>query len=142
MKTKFYAVMLIAAIVIGATSTQTAFGQSLQITEGVELSTEQVVFVVIIGSIAGLVKSWQGYDKSPNNFDLLRFANGVRDNILISIPVALGTALTMPDMHAVGYVMLFFTVMGAAAFVQSARKKSIPSNASEEEIERILEERP
>jgi len=37
--------------------------------------------------------------------------------------------------------MIFFSVIGAAGFAQKAKKKSIPSNASEEEIAKILEGR-
>ena len=94
-----------------------------------------------IGALAGGIKAWQGYDKSPNEFDFLKFVNGVRDNILVSIPIAFGAALALPEIHAVGYVMIFFSVIGAASFAQKARQTSIPSNASPEDIAKILEER-
>ena len=133
--------MIVAASAMGLASTQTAFGQSIQITEDLTLSTNQVITVIIIGALAGTLKAWQGYDKSPNDFDLLKFVNGIRDNILISIPIAFGAALALPDLHAVGYVMIFFSVMGAAGLAHKAKEKSIPSNASEEEIAKILEGR-
>ncbi len=120
---------------------QIAHGQTLEIAEGLTLSTNQVVIIIGIGSLAGLVKAWQGYDKSPNDFDLLKFVNGVRDNILVSLPLALGAALAMPDLHAVGYVMIFFAVMGGAGLGKKIRQTSIPSNATDEEIEKILESR-
>ncbi len=141
MNRKYLAVLIMVAASIGALSTQTAFGQSIQITEDLALSTDQVIFVIIIGAVAGAIKAWQGYDKSPNDFDFLRFVNGIRDNILVSIPIAFGAALALPELHAVGYVMIFFSVIGAASFAQKARETSIPSNASEEEIAKILEER-
>ena len=65
------------------------------------------------------------------------FVNGIRDNILISIPIAFGAALVLPELHAVGYVMIFFSVIGAAGFAQKARQTSIPSNASTEEIAKM-----
>jgi hypothetical protein len=71
----------------------------------------------------------------------LKFVNGIRDNVLISIPIAFGAALALPNLHAVGYVMIFFSVIGAAGIAQKAKEKSIPSNASEEEIANILEGR-
>ena len=141
MNKQFFAVFIIASFAIITSATNLAFGQSIQISEGITLSTDQVVFIIGIGALAGTIKAWQGYDKSPNNFDLLRFVNGVRDNILIAIPIAFGAALTMPELHAVGYVMIFFAVIGAAGFAQKSREKSIPSNASDEEIDRILSER-
>jgi len=141
MNNKHLAVLIMVAASIGALSSQTAFGQSIQITEDLALSTDQVIFIIGIGALAGAIKAWQGYDKSPNDFDLLRFVNGIRDNVLISIPIAFGAALALPEIHAVGYVMIFFSVIGAASFAQKAREKSIPSNASEEEIAKILEER-
>lgn len=141
MKTQFAILFVVAALAIGTASTQTAFGQSIQITEELSLSTDQVLFVIGIGALAGAIKAWQGYDKSPNDFDLLKFVNGVRDNILVSIPIAFGAALALPEIHAVGYVMIFFSVIGAASFAQKARQTSIPSNASPEDIAKILEER-
>ena len=122
MNTKFVILLLVAATTIGTAATQTAFGQSIQITEDLALSTNQVIFVIGIGALAGAIKAWQGYDKSPNDFDLLRFVNGIRDNILVSIPIAFGAALALPELHAVGYVMIFFSVIGAAGFAQKARK--------------------
>lgn len=141
MKTKFLILMIVAASAMGLASTQTVFGQSLEIADGLELSTTQVGFVIGIGVLAGAIKAWQGYDKSPNDFDFLKFINGIRDNVLVSIPVAFGAALALPELHAVGYVMIFFTVIGAAGFVQKAREQSIPSNASQEEIDEILKKR-
>lgn len=141
MKTKFAILFVVAALAIGTATTQTAFGQSIQITDNLALSTDQVIFVIGIGALAGAIKAWQGYDKSPNDFDLLKFVNGVRDNILVSIPIAFGAALALPEIHAVGYVMIFFAVIGGASFAQKARQTSIPSNASPEDIEKILDER-
>jgi hypothetical protein len=141
MNTKHFAVLIMIAASLGALSSQTAFGQSIQITEELTLSTDQVLFVIGIGALAGAIKAWQGYDKSPNEFDLLRFVNGIRDNILVSIPIAFGAALALPELHAVGYVMIFFSVIGAASFAQKARETSIPSNATPDEIAKILEER-
>lgn len=141
MKTKFAILFVVASLAIGTAATQSAFGQSIQITEDLALSTDQVIFVIGIGALAGAIKAWQGYDKSPNDFDLLKFVNGIRDNILVAIPIAFGAALALPEIHAVGYVMIFFAVIGGAGFAQKARQKSIPSNASPEDIAKILEER-
>ena len=137
----YFVVLIAAALIVGTASSQTAFGQNFQITEGVELSTNQVIFVIGIGSLAGVIRAWQGYDKSPKDFDLLKFVNGIRDNILIAIPIAFGTALTMPDISAVGYVMIFFSVIGVVSMVHKTQEKSIPSNASPEEIKKITDER-
>jgi len=137
-----YAIILVAiASLVGVAASQTAFGQTIQLNEELELSTDQVIFVIGIGSLAGVIRAWQGYDKSPNDFDWLRFVNGVRDSILISLPVAFGAALALPELHAVGYVMIFFAVVGGTTMAQSARKKSIPSNATPEEIQKVLDER-
>lgn len=141
MNTKLIAILFVAAASFGALSTQIAFGQSVQIAEGLELSTNQVIYILIIGAFAGIIRAWQGYDKSPNDFDLLYFVNGVRDSILVSIPIAFAAALTLPELNPVGYVMIFFTVFGGASFAATQKKKSIPSNATPEEIEKILESR-
>lgn len=132
--------MGIASLVVFSMG-QIANGQPIEIAEGLTLSGNQVVIIIGIGSLAGLVKAWQGYDKSPDNFDLLKFVNGVRDNILVSLPIAFSAAIVMPDLHAVGYVMIFFAVMGGAGLGKKIRQTSIPSNATDEEIEKILESR-
>jgi len=64
MKTKFLILFVVAALTMGLVSTQTAFGQSIQITEDLTLSTNQVIVVIAIGALSGAIKAWQGYDKS------------------------------------------------------------------------------
>ena len=138
-KTKFIIVFVISALVVGMMSSQLSFGQEIQITENMTLSSDQVFFIIIIGAVAGTVKAWQGYDKSPKDFDAIRFVNGVRDSILISIPAAFGIALGMPSINAVGYVIVFFGVIGGTVIAQMAKKPSIPSNATPQQINKILE---
>lgn len=136
-----FLVLMVAAISLAAIGNQFVEAQSVVIAEGIELDTNQVIYVVIIGAIAGTVKAWQGYDKSPNDFDFVVFINGVRDSVLVAVPIAFTAALALPELNAVGYVMIFFAVIGGVSFGHKAKEKSIPSNASEEEIEKILEER-
>lgn len=137
-KTKFIIVFVIVALAVGMTSSQLSFGQEIQVTDNMTLSSDQVIFIIIIGAAAGTVKAWQGYDKSTKDFDALLFVNGIRDSILISIPAALGIALGMPSINAVGYVIVFFGVIGGTVIAQKAKKPSIPSNATPEQINKIL----
>jgi len=141
MNTKHMIVLITASILVGATSTQLSFGESIQITEGLILSGEQVAFIIGIGAFAGLVTAFLGYDKTPNDFDPLLFTKGVIQVILVSVPAAFGVALGMPSINAMGYVIIFFAVVGGRELANKAKQKSIPSNASEEEIQKILDER-
>lgn len=140
MKKKLLAIMIIAALAIGLTTNQFAEAQDIVISEGIELNTTQVIYVIIIGSVGGVIVAWQGYDKSPNDFDKILFINGVRDAVLASVPIAIATALTI-ELNAVGYVLVFFATMGLGSRITTARKSSIPSNATDEEIQAILDAR-
>lgn len=140
MNKKLLAVLIIAGLAIGLSTNQYAEAQEIELVEGVELNTTQVIYIIIIGGVAGVIVAWQGYDKSPNDFDKILFINGVRDAVLASIPIALTTALTM-ELNAVGYVIVFFAAMGLGDRISKARKASIPSNATPEEIQAILDAR-
>src|SRR5574338_1236126 len=136
------------AVLIGLTSmagilgstTPFAFAQDVTLSPGIELNTGQVINVIIIGGVAGLLVAYQGYSKSPNDFDSVRFVNGVLNAVLASIPLALATALTT-DLNAVGYVNVFFASAGLGGIISKARQTSISSNATDEEIQAILDSR-
>lgn len=130
--------MGIASLVVFSMGQQIAFGQTIQIVEGLSFSTGEVAFIIGIGVVAGIIRAWQGYDKSPNDFDLLYFVASIRDAALIAIPVAFTAAMGFAEINALAYVLIFFSVWGATGAVNTARKQSIPSNASPDEIENIL----
>lgn len=140
-KLRYILLLCVLAISLGVVGEQFVEAQTIEISDNISLDSTQVIYVVIIGSVAGVIRAWQGYDKSPNDFDTIHFITGVRDSVLISIPAAFATALTLPELNATMYVLLFFTIIGGTTFIHSARLKSIPSNATEEEIEEILRER-
>ena len=73
MNTKHFAIVLLVAVVtIAASTNELAYGQSIQVTEGIEFTTEEVISIIIIGAFAGVIRAWQGYDKSPNEFDFVK----------------------------------------------------------------------
>lgn len=135
-------VLLLVAIGIssGFLADQFAQAQEFELTPNVKLDTNQVIIVIIIGTVGGIVRAWQGYDKSPNDFDFVEFIRGVRQAVLISIPIALSSAIMM-ELNAYGYVVVFFAVIGGTQTLNTALRPSIPSNATEEEIEAILNRR-
>lgn len=141
MKTIKYVLLLVAvAILSGVAADQFVEAQTIEVTKDINLDTNQVIIVIIIGVVGGVVRAWQGYDKSPNDFDTLLFINGIRNAVLASIPIALASALTT-ELNAFGYVMIFLGVVGTTNLASNTMKKSIPSNATPEEIQRILDER-
>lgn len=119
--------------------TQIASAQSVEIADGIRLSTEQTIHIIIVGAIGGLVYSWMGYKNTPLDFDLVKFLNGWISNILIAVPYAIGIALTSPQLDLLEYVMIFFAIIGTTYTARQGFKKSIPSNATDEEIQSILE---
>jgi hypothetical protein len=140
-KTTKVALMILVAVVTGIMGQQFVHGEDVNIGGGLVLNTDQVIFIIIIGGVAGLTRSFLGYEKSPNDFDGLLFAKTTIQMVLISIPAALAYVLALPELNAVGYVFAFFTIAGMSDYLRAGQRKTIPSNATEDEISRILDER-
>lgn len=137
-KTTKIAFMVLVASMTGVLGQQLVHGEEIDIGGGLILNDQQVIFIIIIGAVAGLTRAFLGYEKSPNDFDRLLFAKTVIQMVLIAIPAALAYVLALPELNAVGYVFAFFTIAGISDFVRTGQKKTIPSNATEDEINRIL----
>jgi len=138
-KYKAILLLLVAAFGLGFVGDQFVQAQTIEISEGISLNSSQVVYVIIVGSVAGVLRAWQGYDKSPNDFDVVIFIRNIRNAVLLAIPIALSSAIMLPELNLFGYVMLFFSVVGATDLFNRGQKPSIPTNATEEEIEKILD---
>lgn len=133
-------VLFAVAIATGMLADQFVDASDVEVAPGVRLDTNQVIIVVVIGAVGGTVRALQGYTKSPNDFDWVLFANTIWKNIAVAVPFALASAV-MQDFTAFNLVTLFFAVVGTTEFIKTAQKRSIPSNATDDEIARILQER-
>lgn len=92
------------------------------------LDTNQMVIVVGIGFAAGVLQAYQGYRVTKEDWDTLKFFDGIIKNTLASIPLAITAALTQTDMNLFTYVTIFFAATGIAVQYSYARKKTVGSN--------------
>jgi hypothetical protein len=97
------------------------------------IAPEQALIVVLLGVGAGFLTAYQGYRTTPEDFDKLKFFDGVIYGIIGSVPLAIGSAMTV-ELDVFGYVMIFFAAIGVGGQIRKTRQKTIPSNATVTEI--------
>ena len=125
---------LIAVAMIGVDQ---ANAQSISM-DGFEINAEESAIVIGLGLGAGILVAYQGFRTTPEDFDGLKFLDGVIKNTLASVPLAIGAAVAQTELNVFVYAIIFFAAMGISTQYSYSRKKTIPNNATEEEIENIL----
>lgn len=135
-KIHILAILSIVALA-GFVTSDFASAQEIEIVDGVEINGEQAITVVFIGIAAGFLVAYQGYRTTPEDFDTMKFFDGVIYAVIGAVPLAIGTAMTV-NLDVFGYVTIFFAAIGVGSQIKKARQRTIPSNATEEEIEDIL----
>lgn len=105
----------------------TAFAQTVVI-QGLEINTTQAVTVIFLGVGAGVLVAYQGYRTTKDDWDTLKFFDGVIYSVLASVPLAVGTALTQTELGIFGYVTIFFASLGIGYQIKQSKKSTIPSN--------------
>jgi len=126
---------MFSVIAVAMVGMNYSYGQSIS---GFEINTEQSAIVISLGIGAGILVAYQGYRTTPEDWDTLKFFDGVIKNTLASVPLAIGAAVTQTEINLFVYAMIFFAAMGISTQYSYSRKKTIPNNATEEEIEDIL----
>jgi len=96
--------------------------------EELRLVDEQTLKIILVGTLGGLLMAYQGYRTSKEEWDTLKFFDGVLHTVIVSVPIALGAALTQTDLSLYGLVLVFFASIGAGSQLMEARTKTIPSN--------------
>lgn len=114
-----------------------ASAEPVEIIKGMEINSNQAITVVVIGIVAGFLVAYQGYRTTPDDFDALKFFDGVIYAVIGSVPLAIGTAVTV-QLDVFGYVTVFFAAIGIGSQIKQSRKTTIPTNATDEEIEAML----
>ena len=93
------------------------------------LDANQSIIVVLVGAFAGLLTAYQGYRTTKENWDTLKFFDGVIMAILGSVPLAIGSAITQTQLGVFEYVMIFFASLGIGVQIKYTRQPTVPSNA-------------
>ena len=104
-----------------------AFAQSANI-EAFEFDTTQSITIILIGCGAGLLVSYQGYRTTTDDFDTLKFFDSVIKSILVSVPLAITSALTYTHLGIFEYVLIFGASMGFAWQIRKTMKPTLSSN--------------
>lgn len=125
------------AALAGFVTLDFAFAQQMEVVEGVQINSDQAITIVVIGIAAGFLVAYQGYRTTPEDFDPLKFFDGVIYSVIGSVPLAIGTAVTT-DLTVFGYVSIFFAAIGVGSQIKKTRQRTIKANATDEEIETIL----
>ena len=93
-------------------------------------NTEQSITVILLGVGAGVLLAYQGYRTTSDDWDTLKFFDGVIMSVLGSIPLAIGAAATSTTLDVFGYVLIFFAALGIGQQISVTRRKTIPSNSA------------
>lgn len=104
-----------------------AFAQTVDVA-GIEFDTTQSVTIIVIGVSAGLLVAYQGYRTTSKDWDTLVFFDSVIKSTLISIPLAVASAITQTHLGIFEYVTIFGASMGFAWQLRKTLKPTIPSN--------------
>lgn len=101
----------------------------------IQMSSSEMATVVLVGAIGGLLHAYQGYRTGKEDFDKLKFFDGVITCILSSVPLAIGAAIQQTasgqPLNVFTYVLIFFASIGLGFQIQQTRKSTIPSNQAE-----------
>lgn len=104
-----------------------AFAQTVNV-QGVQFDTTQSITVVLIGVGAGFLVAYQGYRTTTKDWDTLQFFDSVIKATLVSIPLAVGSAITQTHLGIFEYVAIFGASMGFAWQLKKSMKPTLSSN--------------
>lgn len=93
------------------------------------LTDAQTGEVILVGAIAGLLVAYQQESKSTTPVNWLQFPSIVLQTTVVTIPIAITSALTSTNLNLLGLVLVFFAAIGVQAQAAMAKKPVIPLNA-------------
>lgn len=98
----------------------------------IQMTSSEMITVVVVGALGGLLHAYQGYRTGKEDFDKLKFFDGVITCIISSVPLAIGAAVQQTasgqPLNVFTYVLIFFASIGLGFQIQQTRKSTIPSN--------------
>jgi hypothetical protein len=96
--------------------------------QGFEIDTTQSLTVIGVGFSAGLLVAYQGYRATSKDWDTLVFLDSVIKSVLVSVPLAVTSALTHSSLGIFEYVLIFGASMGFAWQLRKTMKPTLSSN--------------
>lgn len=123
-KYKKISLVLIIAMIGLVGIGQTSYGQNVDALANI--SSEQSIIVVVLGIGAGALVAYQGYRTSSEDWNTLRFFDGLIMSVIGSIPLAIGAAISQTELNLFGYVAIFFSAIGVGYQITQTRKKTVP----------------
>jgi len=125
-KTKLGLVM-VAIFAIMASLQLPAYAQTGSIV--VNLTDAQTVEVIAVGVFAGLVMAFQQERTATTPVSAFAFLNLAVQTTIVSIPIAIASALTQTNLNLLGLVLVFFASIGATVQLQKLKQPTISASA-------------
>lgn len=94
------------------------------------INETQAGIVIGLGIGAGFLTAYQGYRTTNEDWDTLKFFDGVIEHTLGAIPLALAAAVSQTSFGLVEYAIIFFAAIGVGVQINYSRKKTVESNAT------------
>jgi len=90
------------------------------------LTDAQTLYIILTGLVGGLLLAYQNERTHPTGLGYLGFVDTALRSVIVTIPIALASALTQTDLNLFGYVIVFFASIGATVQLQQVRQATIP----------------
>ncbi len=129
--------LITTVVLAGLLTTDLAFGQTIE-AGGIVIDEKQSLTVLGLGVLAGVITAYQGYRTTKEPWDTLKFFDGLIMNVIGSVILAIGAAVTQTELNVFGYVAVFAGAMGIGVQINYSRRKTVPSNAPDEKPKLII----
>jgi len=101
-----------------------------EVEDVVSITTAQSAYVILLGIGAGTLVAYQGYRTTNQDWDTLKFFDGLIMSVIGSVPLAIGAAITQTQFGLFDYAVIFFAAIGVGVQISKTRKKTVPSNTT------------
>jgi len=118
---------MVAIFAIMASLQLPAYAQTGSIV--VNLTDAQTVEVIAVGVFAGLVMAFQQERTATTPVSAFAFLNLAVQTTIVSIPIAIASALTQTNLNLLGLVLVFFASIGATVQLQKLKQPTISASA-------------
>jgi len=113
--------IMLFVLVIASIGIPMAHAQTIEVIEGIELETSQVIAILGIGVLAGVIRSLINW----TNSEITTRKEGIRNItacILATIPLSFTAAMGL-QLNLLGYIVVFFAAYGGGAALQNINIK-------------------
>ena len=121
--------VFILLLIIGFIGIQTAYAQTIELVEGINLETDQVIVILVLGVLAGITRAFINKQTKPSTSttgtdtpkaepEKNQFFKNIITCVLATIPLGFTAAMSV-DINLFGYIVIFFASYGGGAAIQN-----------------------